>query len=155
MILSEAKQEEWEKPTVGIHPAVCVDVIELGPKTSTYEGKTRTTNEIKVVFRIGDQDTKDGDPIYLGAWFNATLHPMGKFREALIEWRGQDLSNEEKSNFNTEQLVGAQASVNVIEKKKQDGSGVSIRISSIMPPAKGQDVKVPDEYERVTADPDW
>jgi len=109
---------------------------------------------LQLKFRIGDQDKSDGSPMYISRKYTATLNEKGAFRKDLKSWRGADLSNEEKGDFNTDVLVGAQAQLNIEEFQKSDGTAGSA-VGAILPPEKSQDVKVPDEYERVTADPDW
>ena len=154
MVLTEKSESTWENPTSGLHTAVCVDSIDLGEQTTTYQGETKTRPMLQLKFRIGDQDKSDGSPMYISRKYTATLNEKGAFRKDLKSWRGADLSNEEKGDFNTDVLVGAQAQLNIEEFQKSDGTAGSA-VGAILPPEKGQDVKVPDEYERVTADPDW
>ena len=148
MVLSEQSTSAWENPSTGLHNAVCVDVIDLGEQTTTYQGETKTRNMLQLKFRIGDQDKSDGTPMFINRKYTATLNEKGALRKDLKSWRGQDLSVDEKKEFNPDVLVGAQAQLNIEEWQKSDGTpGTSI--GAILPPANGQDVKVPDDYERV------
>jgi len=45
----------------GIHPAVCVDVMDLGLVESEYQGQRRMVNKVKLVFE-SEQKTEDGKP---------------------------------------------------------------------------------------------
>ena len=151
MVLSEKPESAWENPTSGIHSAVCCDVIDLGEQQTNFGPK----NQLQLKFRLGDQDKADGSPMYITRKYTQTLHPEGSLRKDLKSWRGQDLTADEKKEFNPDNvLIGAQAQVNIEEFTKGDGTPGSA-IGAVLPPAKGQDVKVPADYERVTADPDW
>ena len=143
MIMSDTSTSSWENPTLGLHGAVCCDVADLGLQMTNYGEK----NLISVTFSL-DQNKEDGKPITISRKYTKSLNEKSAFRKDLKTWRGADLTAEEKAEFNTEKLVGAQAQVNIEEFQKSDGTpGTSI--GAILPPADGQDVKADPEYERV------
>jgi hypothetical protein len=143
MIMSDTSTSSWENPTLGLHGAVCCDVADLGLQMTNYGEK----NLISVTFSL-DQNKEDGKPITISRKYTKSLNEKSAFRKDLKTWRGADLTDAEKAEFNTEMLVGAQAQVNIEEFQKSDGTpGTSV--GAILPPADGQDVKADPEYERV------
>jgi hypothetical protein len=143
MILSDTSTSSWENPTLGLHGAVCVDVADLGIQQTNFGEK----HLIAVVFGL-DQNKADGTQITISRKYTKSLNEKAAFRKDLKTWRGADLTDAEKAEFNTEMLVGAQAQVNIEEFQKNDGTpGTSI--GAILPPADGQDVKGADDYERM------
>jgi hypothetical protein len=129
---------------------VCVDAVDLGEQPTDWGMK----RQVELKFRIGDQDKADGSPMIIGRKYTQTLHADGALRKDLKSWRGQDLTAEEKANFDTEQLVGAQVIVDIEETQKTNGEPGS-RVEKLRPPEKGQDVKTPEGFERAEPNPDW
>lgn len=72
----------------GIHPAVCVDVMDLGLVQSEFQGKPRIVNKVKLVFE-SEQKTEDGKNCTVSKNFTASLHPKAKLAEFLGKWRGR------------------------------------------------------------------
>lgn len=72
----------------GIHPAICVDVIDLGLVTTEFQGQTRVVNKLKLVFE-SEQKTADGKNCTVSKNFTASLHPKAKLAEFLGKWRGR------------------------------------------------------------------
>ena len=143
MILKEdSGASSWENPKPGLHQAVCVDIDDLGMQQTNYGEK----HQLKLVFEL-DQQRSDGGPIRMGRKYTATLNEKGALRGDLKSWRGADLTVEEKSEFNLEKLVGAQAQLNVEEFQKQDGTA-GTAIGAILPPADGQNLEPSGDYVR-------
>lgn len=137
MILKDVPQSDWENPSLGVHKAVCVDWVDLGLQETEYGEKQR----VKLVFEL-DENKTDGTPIRIGRKFNATIAEKSALRASLKSWRGADLTAEEREHFDLEQLIGAQAQVN-IEEWTKTGGAKGTKIGAILPPADGQDM-VPD-----------
>jgi len=88
-IVLQCKDSGDFKPHVeGIHPAVCVDVIDLGLVTTEFQGQTRMVNKVKLVFET-EQKSDDGKNCTVSKNFTASLHPKSKLADFLGKWRGR------------------------------------------------------------------
>jgi len=141
-----ATDTAWENPTAGLHQAVCVDVIDLGIKDTNFGPKP----QLKLVFQL-DENKEDGSPMSIPRTYTASLHEKSSLRKDLKSWRGADLTSDEHGGFDLEALIGAQAQVNIEDYEKDDGSKGS-NVGAILPPVKGQNLTVSDEYNRVVKD---
>jgi hypothetical protein len=142
--MSDTSTSSWENPTLGLHGAVCVDVADLGLQMTSYGEK----HQIQLTFSLDQNKEEDGKPITINRKYTKSLNEKSAFRKNLKTWRGADLTAEEKAEFNTEMLIGAQAIVNIEEFQKDDKTP-GTKVGAILPPADGQDVKADPEYERV------
>ena len=88
----------------GIHPAVCVDVIDLGLVDTEFQGQRRRVNKVKLVFET-EQRMDDGRPFTVSKSFTASLHPKARLAEFIGKWRGRPLVPGEF--FDLGKLVGA------------------------------------------------
>ena len=71
------------KPHVeGIHPAVCVDVIDLGLVETEFQGQKRLVNKVRLVFET-EQKNEEGRNCTLSKSFTASLHPKAKLSDFL------------------------------------------------------------------------
>ena len=88
----------------GIHPAVCVDVIDLGPMETEFQGQRRIVNKVRVVFESEDK-TEEGRNCTISKNFTASLHPKAKLAEFLGKWRGRPVVPGE--SIDLAKLIGA------------------------------------------------
>ena len=88
-LVLESKAGGDFKPHVeGIHPAVCVDVIDLGVVETEFQGQRRLVNKVRLVFET-EQRNEDGRNCTLTKTFTASLHPKAKLAAFLGKWRGR------------------------------------------------------------------
>jgi hypothetical protein len=93
------------KPHVeGIHPAVCVDVIDLGMMETEFQGQRRLVNKGRVFFET-EQRNEEGKNCVITKTFTASLHPKAKLAEFLGKWRGRPVVPGE--SIDLAKLVGA------------------------------------------------
>ena len=93
------------KPHVeGIHPAVCVDVIDLGLVETEFQGQKRLVNKVRLVFET-EQKNEEGRNCTLSKSFTASLHPKAKLSEFLGKWRGRPVVPGESIDLS--KLIGA------------------------------------------------
>jgi hypothetical protein len=95
---------EFKPHVEGIHPAVCVDVIDLGLVETEFQGQRRLVNKVRVVFET-EQRTDDGRNCTLSRTFTASLHPKARLAEFLGKWRGRPVVPGE--SIDLAKLVGA------------------------------------------------
>ena len=87
-----------------IHPAVCVDVMDLGLVETDFQGVKKMVNKVKLTFE-SEQKTDDGKNCTVSKNFTASLHPKAKLADFLGKWRGRPVTPGE--SINLQQLIGA------------------------------------------------
>lgn len=88
----------------GIHPAVCVDVIDLGLVKTDFQGQERMVQKVKLVFE-SEQKTEDGRNCTVSKNFTASLHPKARLAEFIGKWRGRPVMPGESIDLS--KLIGA------------------------------------------------
>ena len=88
----------------GIHPAVCVDLIDLGLVESEWQGQRRLVNKVRLVFET-EQRSEDGRNCIITKTFTASLHPKAKLAVFLGKWRGRPVVPGE--SIDLAKLIGA------------------------------------------------
>lgn len=104
MILECKESNDFKPHPEGIHPAVCVDVIDLGMVKTEFQGQERTVPKVKVVFE-SEQKTDDGQNCTVSKNFTASLHPKAKLADFLGKWRGRPVVPGESIDLS--KLIGA------------------------------------------------
>ena len=92
LTLTQSAGGDFTPHPEGIFPAVCVDVIDLGPVTSTWEGQTKTANKLRIVFET-EEVGNDHKRMTVSKSFTASLHPKAKLTEFLGKWRGKPVAD--------------------------------------------------------------
>ncbi len=88
----------------GIHPAVCIDCIDLGMVKTEFQGQERIVPKLKLVFE-SEQRTEDGRNCTVSKNFTASLHPKARLAEFIGKWRGRPVLPGE--SIDLAKLVGA------------------------------------------------
>lgn len=88
MVLQSNTGSDYKPHPEGIHPAVCVDVIDMGLVETEFQGQFRMTPKVKLVFE-SEQKLEDGRNATISKNFTASLHPKAKLAEFLGKWRGR------------------------------------------------------------------
>jgi len=88
MVLQCKDSGDFKPHPEGIHPAVCVDVMDLGLVETEFQGQKRMVNKVKLVFE-SEQKTEEGKACTVSKNFTASLHPKAKLAEFLGKWRGR------------------------------------------------------------------
>jgi len=130
----------------GAHPAVCVDVVDLGTLEVNYGGKSKKQHKIRIVWQI-DENQEDGKPFIVQQRFTLSLHEKAGLRKALESWRGKQFTDDELEGFDVETVIGKPCLLNVMHNKK-DGA-VYANVTSIMRLPKGLAILTPRDYVRV------
>jgi hypothetical protein len=104
-LVLESKAGGDFKPHVeGIHPAVCVDVIDLGIVEKEFQGQKRLVNQVRLYFET-EQKSDEGKNCVISKTFTASLHPKAKLADFLGKWRGRPVVPGE--SIDLAKLVGA------------------------------------------------
>ena len=105
MVLQCKDSGDFKPHPEGIHPAVCVDVMDLGLVETEFQGQKKMVNKVKLVFE-SEQKTEDGKAnCTVSKNFTASLHPKAKLAEFLGKWRGRPVNPGE--TIDLAKLIGA------------------------------------------------
>ena len=102
----------------GIHPAVCVDVMDLGLVESEFQGQRSLKPKVKIAFE-SEAVTEDGNRCMVTKNFTASLHPKAKLAEFLGKWRGRPVAPGE--TIELKKLVGACCTLVISHQKNLAG----------------------------------
>ena len=131
----------------GPHPAVCVDVVDLGIVETSWQGQQRSTHKCRLVFEI-EETMDDGRRFTVNRQFTASLNEKASLRKFLESWRGRPFTKEELAGFDTEQLIGAPAVIQVVHAERE--GKVYANIDSVMKLMRGMPRLQPSgDYVRV------
>lgn len=121
---------DYEAPPLGFRRAVCVNFFDLGyqPSADGYP-----LPKWAILFEL--EDTKSDGVIRhtVVALYTASRHPKSNLRRDLESWRGKPFTDEELEEFDSENLVGVNALLKLVEKPKRDG-GTTVVVDSIHRP---------------------
>ena len=104
MVLECKDGGDFKPHPEGIHPAVCLDVIDLGLVETEYQGQRRVVPKAKLVFET-EQKTADGRNCTVSKNFTASLHPKAKLADFIGKWRGRPVLPGE--SIDLAKLIGA------------------------------------------------
>jgi hypothetical protein len=132
-LVLESKAGGDFKPHVeGIHPAVCVDVIDLGLVESEFQGQRRLVNKVRLVFET-EQRNEDGRNCIITKTFTASLHAKAKLSEFIGKWRGRPVVPGE--SIDLAKLIGANCTL-VISRQQNMVGRTYASIDAVSKPTK-------------------
>jgi hypothetical protein len=118
-LVLESKPGGDFKPHVeGIHPAVCVDVIDLGLVETEFQGERRLVNKVRVFFET-EQKNEEGKNCIITKTFTASLHPKARLAEFLSKWRGRPVVPGE--SIDLAKLIGSNCTLVISHQKNLVG----------------------------------
>lgn len=109
----------------GQHVAVCVDVVDLGIVETKWKEKTKQVHKCRLVFEIAEE-MENGKRFTVSRQFTASLSEKANLRKFLESWRGRAFTKEELAGFDTEQLLGAPAVIQVVHNDRGDKTYANI-----------------------------
>ncbi len=118
MVLQSKVGGDFKPHPEGIHPAVCVDVIDLGLVETEFQGQRRLVNKVRLVFE-SEQKNEEGKNCIVTKTFTASLHPKAKLAEFLGKWRGRPVVPGE--SIDLAKLVGANCTLVVSHQQNMVG----------------------------------
>ena len=132
MILKATVGGDFKPHPEGIHPGVCVDLIELGLLPSEYMGTTRWLNKLRLVFET-EQRSAEGKNLTLSKTFTASLGSQAKLTEFLGKWRGRPIVPGEMVDL--DKVIGACCTLVVSHQVNREGRTVA-SIDAVSKPTK-------------------
>ena len=118
MVLQCKDSGDFKPHPEGIHPAVCVDVMDLGLVESDFQGQKRMVNKVKLTFE-SEAKTEEGKPCTVSKNFTASLHPKAKLAEFLGKWRGRPVLPGE--TIDLQKLIGASCTLVISHQQNMVG----------------------------------
>ena len=116
----------------GIHPAVCVDVMDLGLVETDFQGQRSLKPKLKITFE-SEAKADDGKPCTVSKNFTASLHPKAKLSEFLGKWRGRPVAPGE--TIGLDKLIGASCTLVISHQKNMVGKTYAA-IDAVSKPTK-------------------
>lgn len=148
-IIVKDNKKDYTPAPEGLHQAVCIDVVELGLVTSSYQGKSYTARKSEIRWVIEAVDPKTGKQHMLLRRFTESLSKKSALRPFLESWRGKKFTDEELKGFDIEKLIGANCQLQVIHNPGNDGEVYS-NIQAVVPVHRNAArMVVPADYIRV------
>lgn len=133
MVLQCKDSGDFKPHPEGIHPAVCVDVMDLGLVESEFQGQKKMVNKVKLVFE-SEQKTEDGKAnCTVSKNFTASLHPKAKLAEFLGKWRGRPVTPGE--TIDLAKLLGASCTLVISHQQNMSGKTYAA-IDAVSKPTK-------------------
>lgn len=139
LILQSKTGGDFKPHPEGIHPAVCVDVLDLGLQQQTFQGETKMVEKLRLVFE-SEQKLEDGTPCTITKSFTASLHPKARLAEFLSKWRGRPIVPGE--TIDLAKLIGTSCTLvvshgeNLVGKKYASIDAVSKPTKKLTPSGK-------------------
>lgn len=142
-----AKIKDRAKPSIppvspGTYVGICVHAIDIGEQLVTFKDKKNYSNQIMYVFElVGEFIEVDGvqQPRTLSRTFTFSKSEKSGLRKFVESWQGKKFSNEEFGEFDTNDVVGKEAMINVV----LNDSGEYANIDSVIPLPKGMSAGTP------------
>ena len=137
---------KWENPSVGLHNAVLVDVIDKGVQTVEYNGEQKQLHKVRLLWET-EEKTSGGRPMMVGRTYTRSLAPRSNLRAALRSWRGKDLSGEETGGVDIDNFIGKPAQVFVAS---FDSNGEPrVYVDKVLEPLEDEQLRPSGEYTRM------
>ena len=127
----------------GLHPAVCVDVVDLGIQKTTWGEK----HQVELRWQIEDRNPATNKRFDVRKWYTLSLHEKASLRKDLECWRGRKFTDDEADEFDLEKLLGANCQLQVIHTLGGEGT-VYANVQAIVPQNKKMGALRPEDYIR-------
>lgn len=151
---------DFMQPPVGVHPALCIDVIDLGVVKTPFKdektGADKYAHQIQIVWVAHCENEHgevllrdDGKPFRLSKFYTLSLNERSNLRKDLDSWRGKSFTDEELAEgFDVEKLLGVQCNLNLVEKKKKGSDKTQVVVENVLPKNRRDPAIDQPEYTR-------
>lgn len=142
MIPSQKEFEPKELVPAATHIARVISIIYMGTVTDIYpDGTTKTGPKVNITWEIPNElrTFKEGEekkPMVISREFGFSLYTTSALRPIVQGIIGTSLTDEEAKGFDVDNIMGMACLINVIHKKKKDGTNRA-DVASVSPMMKG------------------
>lgn len=145
---------EFAPLSSGSHAARCFAVIDLGTQRSSFLGKEKSAQKIRISWEVCGERMTDGRPMVISKEYTASLWKgdggkMSRLREDLERWRNKGFTEVELEGFESKQLLGKPCLL-AVKHTEKDGK-VYANVDSVSTLPKGMEVP-PAENEHLYLD---
>jgi hypothetical protein len=146
-VASDQGGASFQLPPEGLHPARCIQVVDLGTQEDAYMGKPRITRKVRIAWELVDQkavfDEERGEESFMiGQDYTLSLGEKANLRHTLESWRGKQFSAEELKGFDLSVLLRKPCMVNIIH-KISGNKRTYATVTTVTPVPKGIEVAKP------------
>jgi hypothetical protein len=142
-IIAREPESKFTPAPEGLHPAVCVDVIDLG----MVEGQFGAKHKVELRWQIEDVNPEIDKRFQVRKRYTLSLHKKASLRTELETWRGRKFTEEELRGFDLEKLISVCCQLQVIHNITDEG-GVWANVQAIVPYPRGMAKLAPEGYVR-------
>jgi hypothetical protein len=144
-VIAKNERRPLRPAPAGLHPAVCVDVIDLGLVEHPQFG---TRRQVKFRWQIDKVNPDTGKPFLVSRTFTNSLHEKSSLRPFLESWRGNAYTEEEATaGVDIEaEFVGQGCLLQVMHKAVDDR--VYANVTAALPMPDGFLAPEPRDYIR-------
>lgn len=118
----------------GTYFAVCIGAVDLGEQETTYNNKTKYTNQLQIIFELPSELIEiDGEeqPRQLSRRFAVSLSTKSNLRKFIETWYGKKFTDDAIREFDTRELLGKPAMLSVV--LSEDGNYANIASAAALP----------------------
>lgn len=144
-MLVNSTSKVFEKPKSGLYRGVLADVVDIGPVTRTYQGKTRVAPEVRLVWVLNAKDS-EGNNFRVMRQVTASMSEkanlFGIVKEIL-------LSVPTELPFELESLIGRNSELVVqLEESTKKRGTFNANVKAILAPLTADVFAVPADFVR-------
>lgn len=141
---SAGSGESFTPAPVGLHRAICCDVVDLG----MVQGQYGTKHKVRIIWQT-EALMPDGKPYLVDQRYTLSLDERSNLRRDLEAWRGKTFTLAEAAGFDLERLIGASCGLLIVHKPGREAGKVFANIQSVLPALPGAPLKVRDYVRHV------
>jgi hypothetical protein len=141
--------ENFEPMPTGLQQAILVNVFDIGYQMNNLDGLP--VHQCVFLWEL-DKRKKDGTRFTVTKRYTASLNDRANLRRDLVSWRGKEFTPEQIKGFDSNNLIGLNCTLNLVEKTTKKGRPY-VDVATVMNMRKG-DEKLTAEMARDYM-PEW
>ena len=123
---------DFKPVPVGVHPAVCSAVVDIGVQPQTNPAY-KPTRKLVLSWQLPVTLTDAGKPMTISATFTESMNKKANLRKFIENWFGKSFPNDKAAeSFDYSALLGRACMVNVVHKDGKEGK-VFANVSAALP----------------------
>ena len=151
-ILAKSTGGDFESCPVGMQPAVCCGVIDVGTHDIVYQTETKRQHQVVFLFELSAKITRGehaGKPFVKSKKYTLSLHEKANLSKDLESWLSKKMKPEQRTEgIDLEKFVGMNCTLNLVE--SEYNGKTYININTILPAMPN--TVVPVTYREI---PQW